>query len=282
MNCQVDISVPLLFLTQLFLFFSRIIINPLYHGVHKEGGEHIMTYTVLGIFNDRNDAEHAIMNLQQKDFEAKNISIVMKDQEEGKKLAEHTGTDVAGNAVTGITTGAVVGGLAGLLGAFIIPGLGAFLIGGPISAALGLTGAAASTISGAATGAVAGGILGALMGLGLPKEEAEEYEERINNGGILVAVPSSDLTFSTAQDILMQCNATDVKTISMPNETTSTSAKEKSTVRKNRSSSQYYPQATYASYGMKGGETGTKKGRKSSIKRTSRAGRTQRTPSKHT
>ena len=160
-------------------------------------------------------AEEAIEELKTKGYDAKDISIVMKDSDAGSELSEDTDTKVAGSAVTGATGGAVIGGLAGLLASIALPGIGAFLIGGPIAAALGLTGTAASVASGAATGAMAGGILGALTGLGLSEDEAKAYEERINEGGILVAVPLSDNNDPSVKDILTQHGAEDVKSFSV-------------------------------------------------------------------
>lgn len=172
-----------------------------------------MTKTVLGVFNNRTDAEEAINELRDRDYNPKDISIVMKNREEAKEMEKNTGADVAGGAATGATTGAIVGGIAGLLAAVAIPGLGAFLIGGPIAAALGLTGAAASTVSGAATGAVAGGLLGALTGLGLSEDEAKTYNEAVEQGGILVAVPARQGEEMEVRNILEECDADQIKTV---------------------------------------------------------------------
>src|SRR5258708_24367235 len=150
-----------------------------------------MTYTVLGIYQDRDNAEDAINELDEAGYSPKNLSIIMKDNTAAHEMADSTGAHVTSSAVSGASTGAVVGGLAGVLigiGAIAIPGVGGLLIGGPIATAFGLTGAAATTLSGAATGAITGGILGTLMGLGLPHEEAKVYEDRIHEGAILLAV----------------------------------------------------------------------------------------------
>ena len=149
--------------------------------------------TVLGIFSDRESAEDAIDELEENDYTAKDISVIMKDGD--RTVETSTGEPVnrvAEGTVAGVTTGAAIGGLAGLLvgiGAITIPGLGAFLIGGPIAAALGLTGAAATTVSGAATGGLAGGLIGALTSFGLPEESARMYEKRVREGAIVLAVP---------------------------------------------------------------------------------------------
>lgn len=172
-----------------------------------------MTKTVLGIFSDRANAEEAIGNLEEAGYNPKDISIVMKDKSEGEKLASNTGADVAEGTVAGMTSGAILGGLAGLLASFVIPGLGAFFIGGPLAAALGLTGAAATTASGAATGALAGGLLGALTGLGLSDDDAKAYEDRVKQGGILLAIPARSGEEAEIESMLSECGADDIKSV---------------------------------------------------------------------
>ena len=176
---------------------------------------------IIGVFNDRQDAENAIEELHGLDYEAKDISVMTKSNEDAHTIHENTGSPVAEGTVTGATTGGVIGGLAGLLigiGAVTIPGIGALLIGGPLAAALGLTGAAATTVSGAVTGALAGGLVGALVSLGIPEEDAKVYEEHIQNGGILVAVPSGSRNISEVKDILQENNAERVRSFNMNHE----------------------------------------------------------------
>ena len=144
------------------------------------------TDMVLGLFDDRNQAEAAIAELQNRGYSPKDLSIVMKDTDEAQAVADDTGANVAEGATSGAVTGGAVGAIAGLLvgvGAMAVPGIGALLIGGPLAAALGLTGAAATTASGALTGALAGGLIGALVGLGVPEDSARVYEERVKEGG---------------------------------------------------------------------------------------------------
>lgn len=179
--------------------------------------------TIIGVFKDRFEAESAIDDLEDMGYNPKDVSVVVKesfktseadfDSEIGVK-----GGRAAEGAVSGAATGGVLGGLAGLLigiGALAIPGVGAFLVGGPIAIALGLTGAAATTISGAATGALAGGLVGGLIGLGIPEEEARIYENRIQEGAILLAVPASTLEGEQeVRKIFSQYKADQIRTIS--------------------------------------------------------------------
>lgn len=173
--------------------------------------------TVLGVFADRDAAEQAITSLQDQGYNPKEMSIVVKDAETAESLGDSTGANVAEGATSGAMTGGVVGALAGLLvgvGALAIPGIGAVLIGGPLAAALGLTGAAATTASGALTGALAGGLIGALVGLGVPEDEAKVYEERIKEGGVLLAVPvKAGIEDEEAMQSLSNHGATQVRVL---------------------------------------------------------------------
>jgi uncharacterized membrane protein len=181
-----------------------------------------MSKMILGIFTDKSHAEHAVEELEGKGYNAKDISIIMRDHK--GKVRHNRGENVAGGALSGATTGGVLGGLAGLLiglGTIAIPGVGALLIGGPLAAALGLTGAAATTVSGAVTGALAGGLVGGLIGLGIPEEEAKYYEDRIKEGGILVAIPMRFEDRDEAKAILEEHGAEMIRVIDMTDTRTS-------------------------------------------------------------
>jgi hypothetical protein len=188
--------------------------------VCTEGGEYMRPIkTVIGLFTESKDVEGALNELKSRGYNPKDISMIMKDTREAKKIQENTGADVGAGAATGAATGAVIGGLTGLLlgvGAITIPGVGAFLIGGPLAAALGLSGAAATTATGAMTGALAGGLIGALMSLGLPREEAERYETRIKEGAILLAVPAFEGQEMEVSQTMDKFGASDIKTLQTP------------------------------------------------------------------
>ncbi len=171
-----------------------------------------MANVVIGVFSNRQMAEDAVMELEGRGYNPKDMSIIMKDMSETKR---DTGAgDIVGGTVAGAATGIILGSLAGLVASFVIPGLGALFIGGPLAESLGLTGAAATTASGAATGAVAGGIIGALTEVfGLTSEEARVYEDRIRAGGILIAVPAGSNDVREVKDIMMDSNADNIRTV---------------------------------------------------------------------
>lgn len=169
--------------------------------------------TVLGIFSDREQAESALTELEKKGYSPKDISIITKEVSPGNYSGPVE--DATTKTVGGATTGGLIGGIAGLLigiGAITIPGIGAFLIGGPLAAALGSTGAAATTVSGAATGALAGGIVGALTSIGVPAESAKVYEERLREGGVLLAISAKDAD-GAVRDILQDHHADQIQTV---------------------------------------------------------------------
>ncbi len=178
-----------------------------------------MTYTILGIFSYRLNAEQALTELETKGFNPKDISIIMRDQPVSAQKVSYSSP--IGGVTTGVATGTVLGSLAGFLigiGAIVVPGIGGILIGGPLAVAFGLTGAAASTISGAALGALIGGLVGALASLGLPEREGKADEHKIREGGILLAVPVFEDKVGEVKKILTQFQADMIRSVQAPTE----------------------------------------------------------------
>jgi uncharacterized membrane protein len=136
---------------------------------------------VIGLVSTTAQAESIVDALQRARFAVNDISVLFPDKHGTRDFAHEKNTKAPEGAVTGASAGGVIGGTLGLLagiGALAIPGLGPFVAAGPIMAAL----------SGAATGAAVGGITGALVGLGIPELEAKQYEGKIADGNILIAV----------------------------------------------------------------------------------------------
>lgn len=163
--------------------------------------------TVVGVFDQRDDAERAIRELKDAGFAGDQIGIAMRDRDAQGQLVEETGTHAAEGAVTGAVGGGILGGLAGLLigiGALAIPGIGPVVAGGALATAFGTT--AGTAVAGAGIGVAAGGIVGALVGMGVPEEEAHYFETGFRSGGILVSVDAKGRAME-AQNILERNNA---------------------------------------------------------------------------
>ncbi|WP_227871747.1 YsnF/AvaK domain-containing protein [Paenibacillus bovis] len=159
------------------------------------------TRKIVGVFSNENEASTAIQQLKDAGFSTDDISVVSKNRKDVKHISEETGTKAPEGLATGAATGGVVGGVAGLLAGL---GLAAIPVFGPIMAA----GPIAVTLAGAAAGAGAGGLVGGLIGLGIPEDEAREYETNVNEGNILVMVDSAAGNRSRIYDIFRANNAT--------------------------------------------------------------------------
>lgn len=144
------------------------------------------TDKVVGIFVSQEEAIRAIKRLKSSGYEDIQISVLAKHHEDVDKLKDQTDVSISTEdsnkaAFGGAVTGGALGGLAALLldlGLISIPGLGPFLVAGPI----------ATSLTGALAGGAVGSVVGALVDLGLTKDEAEEYEQYIERGDILLMV----------------------------------------------------------------------------------------------
>ena len=157
--------------------------------------------TVVGVFNDRNQAQAAVRDLRQAGFREDQIGVVAPghDGETAATGTESKGSHVAEGAGIGIAAGAGVGALWALgIMAGLLPGIGPVVAGGIF----------ASILASAAGGAAIAGIAGALVGLGIPQEEASYYENEFKSGRTLVTV-KADSRYTEARDILRRHGAYD-------------------------------------------------------------------------
>lgn len=145
--------------------------------------------TVVGLFDEMEQAKKASLDLENAGIPHNDISLVANN--EGGRYAPTadtttTETTTEGNAIgQDAMIGAGIGGAAGLILALTgaaIPGLG-WIVGAGWLMAL---------ILGAGTGAVIGGLVGALTTVGVPEEDAAHYNEGVRRGGILLAVKAQD------------------------------------------------------------------------------------------
>jgi hypothetical protein len=142
---------------------------------------------VIGIFPDRRQALHFVEELKRDGFTDDQIGVATRGAEPAETQAE-------GGAITGALAGGTLGGVLGATAAGAIPGFG------PVIAA----GILASTVGGAAAGATAGGLVGALIGLGIPEDEAHQYDHEFQAGRTLVVVQGEG-RLGDAISILRRC-----------------------------------------------------------------------------
>ena len=136
--------------------------------------------TMVGVFDDRAQAERATDELFQAGFTADQVGYVIRgsDAVRGGMITDAAGAKDGKGAVAGAITGAAAGGITAAIVTALIPGVGPILAAGTLAM---LTGYAAA-------GAAIGGIFGAMTGLGVSEEEARHYEKAFDEGKALVAV----------------------------------------------------------------------------------------------
>jgi len=159
---------------------------------------------VFGIYRDRQHAEQAVDALRAAGFRNSDVSVLLPDNVGTKDFAHEKSTKLPEGAATGGASGAALGGALGWLagiGALAIPGVGPFIAAGPIMGAL----------AGAGVGGAVGGLVGALVGMGIPEYEANRYEGRVREGGILLSVHADNSDWvKRAKEILKQTGAEDI------------------------------------------------------------------------
>jgi len=163
-----------------------------------------MTVTITHVYDDYEEAQDAVEDLEDAGFSASDISIVRRHSEDGDSLDRGDMEEGDEGAATGATLGGVVGAGAGLLaslGVIAIPGIG------PLVAA----GVLAATLTGAAGGAVTGGLLGALVDYGIEEDEAHVYAESVRRGSTLVSVRVPEARADEADRIMRQHDPIDIQ-----------------------------------------------------------------------
>lgn len=154
-----------------------------------------MAKTVVGLIENKAEAEKTVEELLAAGFDKKDIGVVSPEE-----LARETTA-----AVTGASTGMLVGGLAGMLLAAVavaIPGIGTALVAGP----------ALALVGGTALGAVAGGLIGGLTKRGVPEDDAHLLAEGVRRGATLLVVTArKDDQAAKAVEILKRHGAVDLE-----------------------------------------------------------------------
>lgn len=160
--------------------------------------------SVFGIFDTRTSTESAVEHFKTSGFLVTDISVLMPDKDSARQMAYGRYMNAPEEVATKASTGAVVGEslrwLSGL-GALTIPGIGPVVAAGPIKEA----------IAGAGAGGSVGAVSVALVGLGMPKHDAEKYEESVKDGGILLSIHcENDDEINSAKQLLEVTGAHDI------------------------------------------------------------------------
>jgi hypothetical protein len=158
-------------------------------------------FTVVSLFDDLIDAEHALVALRRADRPAEHVSVVVRDRAADVGSHPERHGEVA-RAVVANALGAVSGWLLGLA-ALIVPDSGTYLVAGPIGAALaGVRTFEEHTRKRAEEPGEeeppepddigAGGLGHTLTEFGFRPDEAAYLQSRLAAGSALIAVTTSD------------------------------------------------------------------------------------------
>jgi hypothetical protein len=154
-----------------------------------------MNRLTSGTFYDAAAANRAIDALMALGYPQRDINIIMSGEiqrrfSHGSAPGERQGANVA----KGAAAGGVVGGTIGAIVASVAAtgALTPTVATAGIAAPLFVAGPAAMALDGGGAGVAAGSVLGALVGLGVPRDDAEKVEHDIDAGGIVVSLNSRD------------------------------------------------------------------------------------------
>jgi hypothetical protein len=138
--------------------------------------------TVVGVFDDRLQADRAVDELRREGFRDDQIGVAMRydaGSSASTDASDAEDTKAGTGAVAGVVAGLGLGALAGLgVLSGVIPVIGPAIAGGTLGVIL----------SNVAAGAGVGGLVGALAGAGVPEEEAHYYQGEFESGRAIVTV----------------------------------------------------------------------------------------------
>jgi hypothetical protein len=156
---------------------------------------------VLALFDSAGAAAEAARRLRSLGVPAERVSIVARTHDEEGEIARAAGAS-PGSEIEDSAPASRIGELGGhLLAAIalVMPGIGPIVADGPLAAGLG-----------EAAGHLAGGIVRTLQAAGLPEAEAEQWEQQIRAGAILVGAHVTPDQVDAARSVLERSRGREV------------------------------------------------------------------------
>ena len=139
--------------------------------------------TVVGVFEDRHQADRAVDELRRAGFRDDQIGVAMRHDEGEFDVEDAADRPMSRTRGRARSTGALAGlGLGALAGLGVLSGV--IPVVGPAIAA----GTLGVILSNAAAGAGIAGLVGALVGAGIPEDEAQYYQGEFEAGRTIVTV----------------------------------------------------------------------------------------------
>ncbi|SPE59965.1 conserved hypothetical protein [Verrucomicrobia bacterium] len=162
-----------------------------------------LTESAVAVYKCHSEAEEAVRKLARAGIPMQKISILGRDFQLREDVQGYYRPSDA--AKEGAGFGAWVGGLFGMLlgfGFFVLPVAGTLVVLGPL----------AGLIAGAIGGAGIGALVNALVTLGMSREQALKYQERLQAGEFLVTVVGTSEEIESARRLIEDTDKVDVQT----------------------------------------------------------------------
>lgn len=163
----------------------------------------------IGVFTDAQTTEDALKELQSSGFPMKQVSVIGKDADPNKQVADAEVRDRVGDtkveAATSVVANTASAGAMGtvLLGltSLAIPGVGPIVAAGSLATAL------VATVTAQGAGAIAANqVTQALSDMGIPEERATVYGEHLQQNNYLVFLEGTPDEVEQAEATLSQRN----------------------------------------------------------------------------
>jgi hypothetical protein len=158
--------------------------------------------SAVGLFQNHQDAESAVKELQKSGYDMKKLSVIGKDYHTEENVVGYynTGDRMATWGKFGLFWGLIWGLLFGSA-FFVLPGVGPVMVGGPLVSWM---------IGALETAAVTGGFTalgGALTGIGIPKDSVIRYETALKANKFILVVHGTAEEVAKAKNILIENKA---------------------------------------------------------------------------
>src|SRR5687767_5250499 len=162
---------------------------------------------VLALFDSPSSAASAARALRALGIPQERVSIVARSHDEEGVLARASDASPGSEIEDSRPAGRLGELSAHLLAAIalIVPGIGPIVADGPLAAGLG-----------EAAGHLAGGVSRTLEAAGLPRVEAEQWEERIRSGAFLVGAHVQEAQVDGARQLLERSGGHEVRVGTWP------------------------------------------------------------------
>lgn len=163
--------------------------------------EPVQQGVIIGVFEQREQAEQALDALRNEGHDERNIGFTAPDERGQPEVISHTAEEPAPSkhVGSGIAGGSALGGALGAAATGLIPGVG------PIIAA----GILAGVAGGAAVGGATGAFAGVMMDMGVDEQVAQTCEDELRAGRSIVMVQVEEDS-RAARSILQRHGGRDV------------------------------------------------------------------------